>query len=403
MTRRLTLLSASGLKLASLCEMSAAVDLERVDIGPVEARATGVAFHSLVEFAVEAGAASARCADEKANALFVSWARHYLPVDASIQRETEVTYCFDVESREWRILGKGLQRRYEEAGIRPTEVPCTIDLVQSDMFAGFRVVDYKTGAQRDREPIEQHKQLRMGACGVARVHQLNEITAVVSYITEDDVEEQYATFSEFDFLRVEDELIELFHAAAFTPKARPGAHCSSLWCSAAASCPAATRALDEVVATASEPVLPSGIVTTNAAHIRDHAHAATLFDRLKAAEAQLKACWKALDDFVIAKGPLDVGSGQTYAYVDKSRDDVTLCNETEAVLEEMLGSALADGAIERSITKKAIAAATKVKVGQGKARTALERQIYAELDARGAIKTAHWKSVELVRARKAGS
>lgn len=399
--RRLTLLSGSALRLASLCELSASVDLERTDCGPVEARATGLAFHELVRLTVNHAATAPICTNGTANALYASWARHYLPVDASVQREAEVTFCFDVESRTWRILGRELDRQYEEAGIRPTEIPVTVDMIQTDLYKGAACLDWKTGAQVEREPIEEHMQLRAGGCGLARVWGMPEVDIVASYVTEDDVLESYATLYESDFLAIEDALVELHHRVAIGPQARPGVHCKALWCSAVASCPAATQALDEVVALDSVPVLPSGVVTKNAASIRSPEHAAEIFNRLAVAEAQAAAVKKALEAYATVNGPIDLGNGKVYALVDKSEESIVLNDEVEALLEEKLGSALAGDAIKRTLSKKDIAEATKVKAGgSGKVRKALEREVYAALAERGALKKAHWQSVQVVR-RKA--
>lgn len=404
--RRLTLLSGSKLKLASYCTWWANPDVSQVDIGSEDARAVGSAFHKCAESRIngEDGVVAATIAflpEKHASAvrtLYDAWENHY-GGKMTFDWSPEVTYVFDVETRKVRLLGEGLERKYEEAGIKPTEIPVTVDAL---FYAGndrFFVYDWKTGIQRDREPVAEHKQLRAGGFCAARAFALDAVTVVASYVDADGVREETATLDSFDFAMIEEELVALHAAAVSGAQPCPGPHCADMWCGAIAACPAVQKAREAVMSSEAASLAPTAIVTTNAAAIRSKDQAAQMYTMLGQVDALSKACWKALDAYVDANGGVALPDGKMYAAIEKSRDSIRLNDAAIELVRDRLGE-YAQVAIKTTISKEAIADATKAKVGGGKPRVALEKEILNGLESLGAIHVSTFVSHEAIRPKK---
>jgi hypothetical protein len=399
--RRLHLLSGSKLHLASLCAASARPDYEHTEVGSEKDQRVGNGFHAAVRNWIATGSSGlpirTTAPDDpivaRVDALYDAWRRHYaLRLEAQSCR-AEVTYAFDAETRAARILGQDLDRKYVEAGLRPTEIPVTVDMV-----CRLTVYDWKTGIQRNRQPIGQHAQLRAGGFLAARCAGESIARIVVSYVDDDGITESDAVLDEFDFTVIEEELVARYHAATSQPEPRPGPHCADLWCGAIASCPAVARATEAILAAESAPVADA-IVAPNAAAIRSPEQAAKAYVMLRQIDALSVACWRALDAYVDANGPVDLGNGTEYAAIQESRDAIRLDDASEAAVREMLGEH-GQGAIKRSLTKEAIKEATKAMVGGGKVRVALEREVMATLESLGAVRVSSYVTHQAVKKKE---
>lgn len=400
--RRLTLLSGSKLHIASLCVWWAQPGIPQADVGPSEERAVGTAIHRCIQNYIGSGVAGVGAvitglpehdARTVAN-LYNAWCSEYssqLGAQWCGIARCEVTYAFNAETRVVRELGANLERRYEEAGLLHEEIPVTVDLVVA-CEGRVEVYDWKTGAQRNRESILTHAQLRAGGFCAARVIGAASVTIVASYIDADGVSEERDDLSEFEFAAIEEELAALYLSVRRSPQPKPGAHCAELWCPAITSCPAVQRANEELARGESEP--NTALVVPNAAAIRTKEQAAQMYTLLSQYDAFSEACWRALKAFVDAHGEVPLGDGRAYSAIEASRDTIRLSNESAAVVREMLGDK-ADEAIKMSITKESIKEATLALVGGGKKRTALERALMLRLEELGAVRVSTFTKYEV--------
>lgn len=402
--RRLTQLSGSKLQLESLCSWWAQPDVPHADVGPREARAVGTAVHRCIRNVIADGQADVGAAclglskDEavKVANIYNAWAEWFAPGPPCAGTAAEVTYAFDVSTRASRILGVDLDRRYEEAGLLPTEIPVTVDLVERahDVIA---VYDWKTGAQRYRQGIEEHAQLRAGGMCAARTIGISSVRIIVAYLSEDGVDESAAGLDEFDFAAIEESLVAAHARVTSSPEPRPGPHCADMWCPAIAACPSSAQATRELEEGARSP--SAALLVPNAAAIRSREQAATMLTKLKQIDAMSEACWRALKAYVDANGPVPVGEDQEYAAVTKSRDSIRLSDDALRFLRGVLGEST-DKAVKTTITKESIADATRALVGGGKKRTALEREVLQGLEQLGAVHVSTFTTHEVVKRKK---
>lgn len=404
--RRLTMLSGSKLQLASLCVFWAHPDVPHADVGPRSERQIGTAVHRCIQNYVDSGTAdvSGVCFglssdDTKTVAnMYNAWWTEF----ASSKRDNwraEVTYAFDAVSRSVRELGQNLERRYEEAGIRPTEIPVTVDMVFDEDEKSF-VYDWKTGVHKSRQEVHAHSQLRAGAYCAARVMGRPFGIIIIVYIDEDGVSPHQAELSEFDFAAIEEELVGLYNAVINSPSPSPGPHCAEMWCPAIMSCPAPKQAQKDVEDGAKSP--STAVIVSNAAAIRSKEQAATMYAKLKQHDALSEACWRALNAYVDANGPVPLPDGREYAAVEKSRDSIRLTAEAVEFVRSSLGEH-ADSAIKTSISKESIKDATMAMVGGGKKRTAIEKGLLLGLESLGAIHVSTFTTHEAIKAKKTES
>lgn len=97
------------------------------------------------------------------------WALTLIPLDRLRLRDTvaEVAFAIDSVTGEVRVLGRALERRYDQAGRTSTEFCGSVDRVGRVGQEGVYVADVK-GRSHDRPP-EQDEQLLAGAYAACRV------------------------------------------------------------------------------------------------------------------------------------------------------------------------------------------------------------------------------------------
>lgn len=155
----------------------------------------------------------------------------------------EVAYAIDVVTGEARVLGRAIDRHYDEAGRRPTELAGSVDAVALVGHEGARVRDYK-GRSHDRRP-DQDEQLLAGAYAVMRIYRRRWVDVEVVRIVSGRAFPVKARVSAPDLERFGKRLLALGARvqearAAFERGAIPdchrGDHCA--YCPGMRSCPA---------------------------------------------------------------------------------------------------------------------------------------------------------------------
>jgi RecB family exonuclease len=98
------------------------------------------------------------------------WELALIPLDELRLKDVvaEVAVAIDIVTGEARVLGRAIERRYDEAGRRPTEIAGSIDAVALIGQDGALVRDYK-GRTHDRSP-ERDPQLLAGGLAVMKLH-----------------------------------------------------------------------------------------------------------------------------------------------------------------------------------------------------------------------------------------
>jgi hypothetical protein len=167
----------------------------------------------------------------------------------------ELALAFDFRAGEARVLGSGLQRRYE---VTADEVPITIDVAGVDLEVRRGVIaDYKRGWSKRADPRRNH-QLMFAALCLARAFDLVEVevhlVALRSESSDPFVLRHLVTLADLDAYAID--LAETWHRvldnrAAIElgkapPHVRSGAHCTS--CPARFHCPAHTALVRQALA-----------------------------------------------------------------------------------------------------------------------------------------------------------
>jgi len=98
------------------------------------------------------------------------WELALIPLESIRLKDVvaEVAIAIDTITGEARVLGRALERRYDEAGRTPTEIAGSIDGLVLIGQEGALVRDYK-GRSHDRKP-DQDEQLLGGAYAVCRIY-----------------------------------------------------------------------------------------------------------------------------------------------------------------------------------------------------------------------------------------
>jgi hypothetical protein len=155
----------------------------------------------------------------------------------------EVAFAIDIVTGEARVLGRAIDRHYDAAGRRPTEVCGSVDAVALVGQEGARVRDYK-GRSHDRRP-DQDEQLLAGAYAVMRIYRRRWVDVEVVRIVSGRAFPVKARVSAPDLERFGQRLRALGARvqearAAFTrgviPDCTRGDHCA--YCPGMRSCPA---------------------------------------------------------------------------------------------------------------------------------------------------------------------
>lgn len=279
--------------------------------------------------------------------------------------QAEVAVAFDVATGKGRELGVGIARRYE--GLAPFEIPGTIDLLALTANKGKAlIVDYKLYSEVDWVQVQFY------ALAIARTYGLDEVTVALAYLGTGKV--SWRTFDAFDLDVFAATLRDLHtRVAAEQAKVRQGVLPDvndGPWCK---HCPA-KHACPGRVALARR-VLDGGEMNAMAMmRPLDDVAAAQLYHDIKRAKSVLDQLSKAVYARAHEK-PIPLGNGRALGLHTKLGNEKLDGDIVWQVLREKLSRDVADLAVTRHATKKAIHEAVR----DGKA----ERELLDEVRKRG--------------------
>lgn len=301
-----------------------------------------------------------------------------LPLD-STQFAAEVAFAWDISGKA-RVLGHDIGRDY--GSITETEIPLTVDVVgvADDHVV---VVDYKTG-HGEVTPARDNPQLQLGALAAARAYNKKSAVVLLIYVRED--RPAFIDRAEFDEWQLED-FSERFAVGAVavararyqvskgeTPDVNLGSHCR--YCQVA-NCPGRQALIRSVV---SDPAHWQRDITD----ALTPENAAEAYERLQQVRDAIASVTRAIHAYA-EHNPIDLGDGRWFGPQTSKRESV----DGEAVYETMLGmygQKVADMAVSRDSTKKAIKEALRHRANLvGESLASVERAYFEVLRARGGV------------------
>ena len=263
----------------------------------------------------------------------------------------ECAMAYDVSDDTSRALGHIAWRDY--SGLRPFEIPMTIDLI---VYGENRVlvVDYK--GFEGVTPAALNPQLATGALAVARASGRDEVTVAIVYLGASWKPADVATLCVFDLDVHAARLREMM--ASTSRELVTGKHCK--YCHAFISCPEQKRLAEEVgrgaIAMRVESMIPFS-------DDDDAAEAYDLLQRIKTVQTRLSAALYAR----AAERPIPLRNGRMFGPHAKLGNEKLDGDVVYATVKELHGQAAADAAVVRSATKTRLEAALKGKRGAAKA------------------------------------
>lgn len=303
---------------------------------------------------------------------------------------TEIPLAYHPITDTARELPRGGHREY--VGLRSGEIPLTLDLVAVYADGTGLVVDHKTGRQNGLEPAAVSAQLGLGALALARLRNLTSVRVAYTLVNDDGtVRIDEAVLDTFDLEALADEVRGIVERLDNFPVPCPGPWCKSKFCPARSVCP-----VTSVTVAKTEALAPLSVT------IESPQHCTKLHTQLGLAEEFLARVRAAIDLYVKDHGPIELGDGTALDLVHKTREtlDIDGNNKALEILQKALGPAYERAVTMKvSTTKEAVRAATAL-LAKGKDRTALERQLLADLAYSGAIKVGSYEKVEVTRPAK---
>lgn len=292
----------------------------------------------------------------------------------------EVPLAYHVARGRGRELARKHHRDYSQ--VRDGELVGTPDLVFGRDDALF-VVDWKTGRYRAGAEPRADGQLRALALFAARAYGFDEVMVSFAQVDPAGVWVTDATLDELDLLAVREELRTIVGRIGKPQSAvpEPGQWCRGNYCPIVAGCPATAKTLAAVEA-ASELGRPFSV------EIQSAEHAAWTLERVEAAAAALEQIKAAVKEFA-RHTPIPCADGKVYMAREQERQTINLTPEAMVVL----GKYSLTDAVDTSIKKAGIKRAIKASAPRGKA-SAIERQLMAELEAIGCVRTSNFVKFE---------
>lgn len=301
-----------------------------------------------------------------------------------------------------RVLGAGLGRAYEAAGVADDEVPLTVDVAGLDSpqrpSVGF-VGDFKTGWSR-LTPAAFNWQMRGGALALARAFDLDAVRVQLIHLREDrPAFRDRATFTSADLAAFAAEAGARHELAVAERKnyrmtrEEPDATIGS-WC----------RYCPSYHACSAQTALIKRIADVDQGEQLDAEAIAVAYRRVRAARAGLKRIDKQIHA-AAARSPVlievmpdgtEMWLGET-TVTDHRKLDPDIAR---AVLREMLDDQAADEASKHEVGIGRIEAVVKRRVPRGYAASKV-RAILEEIDRRGGVHRPTRQNVALFPLRRA--
>lgn len=218
-----------------------------------------------------------------------------------------------------RLLGLSIERQYEANGLKPNEIPCSLDLVYQDPNDPdtWVVVDYKTGRADHVELPGENLQLKFGILCVfdwlqSKGINPKQVRGEIWKIRADRTWVDEHVFRPFDIISIRDELEGLMKTISFAP-AKTGEKCT--FCPALGSCPATQKQMAQVV----EPF--EGFEWS--ATIQSMEHASWMAERVSSLEKQVKVIRDGIREYAKKNGgAIPVGDKKVYREVSSSRKNL---------------------------------------------------------------------------------
>jgi SAM-dependent methyltransferase len=273
---------------------------------------------------------------------------------------SEVAFAYDVAADTAREVGRGSKVDYRTIDLAPFEIPGRADLVGVGNDAAY-VADLKTGWSSATN-ARRNGQLLFLALAACRVYDRDSAIVELIYARPDgSVWKDRAELDAFELDAFADRLRELPSRVAVAQKAielngepniSQGPWCR--YCPAFASCPAKTK-LVRAIGDGSE------IAALQKLQPLTQATAATAYHRLRSAKELLAKVESAVYAYA-RETPIDLGDGQLLGEVTREGNERLDGEIAYAVIREIHGVEIADAAVARSVTKKAIGEALRGKV-----------------------------------------
>jgi hypothetical protein len=273
--------------------------------------------------------------------------RDMIPSDATSVR-AEVAVAYDVATGAGRELGVGLGRKYGALG--PCEIPGTVDLL---ILAPGRavIVDWKFYA--DVGSPADNEQTLLYALAAARAYSLDEVTVAIAYLGEGKQRVPMATLDVLDLDAFASSLQQLHLRVAAQQKRVTDGRMPDVsesrqcrYCPAAHACPAKTALVRRLVsggeANDLELMVPLNDETARVA-----------YERLGQAKNLLKRIESALYARA-AESPIPLGGGRFFGVHKRLGNEQLDGDIVYRVVRDMHGQSVADKAVTREATKKAL-------------------------------------------------
>ena len=318
--------------------------------------------------------------------------RHVVEDLAPDQFIAEVAYLYEV--RTGRVTSST-----RDVVMRPPDghIGGAIDLITRGP-RGLVVTDWKTG--RSRGAAVASWQLRVYALWAARYYGVEDVTIEMAYPSPDGCPVNAASLDALELALIESDLRALL---ARLPQAvpTPGAHCHERYCPIVAVCPVTQRSLAQIEGATSAatrlPLVPTIETPEQAARVRRG---------LKMVEAAIPSLRAALEAYVDAHGPVDMGDGTVFGALThdgRRKIDITRPGALSAVraylgehVDEALDVSTSKAALERAMRRKLTREGMTERGALSRAMAPLMR----ELEALGAVKVgAPWTTYEEIRRR----
>jgi hypothetical protein len=281
-----------------------------------------------------------------------------------------------------RALVKGGHRAYGD--VRSHEIAGTSDIVGVKP-GKVLIVDVKTGRGAKEHAAVDTEQLRVLALGFCAIYGADSADVGLLHVEAGDYYLDRGELFPWDL----EEFAEALRALAATvdPVPVPGPHCTNLWCSIRAVCPATVAALQRIDAEAARAFPDAMLVVDSEEKARAARVALRLYDE---AAARLKT---SLHDFVRHRGAIDLGDGTRYALTVQERERIDL--DADAVRKLADHGAIA--AVEYRTSKEAIKRALAAQYpGRGNATKRL-RSLLEELRADGHVSSSTFERFDTVK------
>lgn len=243
-------ISGSKLHLAASCQYPFRGDVGVEQKAASVAARRGSAFHELAAAYIEAGArtppapadvsrVSAKHGTDAGDVAFMfrGWCVQWQSV-APPRAEAELAVAYDPHRDRARIVGKDIQRRYAEHGVRPEEIPLSLDVTGRDDRCLY-VIDHKTGRWG---PRAESLQIRAGAYALSRITGVEHASVAIHSVAPDgSITVHAAELTAAELTAIGAQLRGIAAKCANRPEPSPGDHCFSLGCPVSANCPGLKR------------------------------------------------------------------------------------------------------------------------------------------------------------------